>query len=182
MSEETTETVDQTTTETPQGGESPETKGMLRDLQDERSKRQSLQKQLDDIQKASKEAETKRLEEQNEFKTIAEQRLETITELEAKVADYEPQIEEMKARDEERKTALLEKLGDDADDFKGLDVPALEKVVEKLTKLNPPPTEPGRPATTAGGDFGGYKSRAELALAVAKGVPGAREAYDAIGR
>ncbi len=83
---------------------------------------------MDAITKATEEAETLRLTEQNEFKTLYEAE-------QAKVAEYEPKVLAQQARDEARKTVLLEKLGEDADDFKTLDVPALEKVVEKLTTL-----------------------------------------------
>ena len=150
--------------------ETPEQKGILRDLQAERSKRQALQKQLDDIKLASTEAEEKRLKENEEFKTLYE------TE-KAKVAEYEPLVNDYKARDEARKAVLLEKLGEDADDFKELGISALEKVVNKITNLNPPPQEPGKPGMSPKGEFGGYETMLDLSKAVAKGVPGAREKY-----
>ena len=171
MSDETTDPVVPKTTETAPATETAEEKGLLRDLQAERAKRQALQKNLDDIQKANDEAETARLAEQNKFKELYET-------ANAKVAEYEPLIEAQKARDEARKTVLLEKIGEDADDFKGLDVPALEKVVEKLTKLSNPPKDPGKPGTSPTGEFGGFESAVDLSRAVARGVPGAREAWD----
>ena len=159
------------TTEPVQGTETPEEKGILRDLQSERGKRQELQKQLDAITKANEEAETARLAEQNKFEELynAEK---------LKVAEYEPLVNSYKARDEAEKTALLEQLGDDAADFEGLGVQALKKVVAKLTKPNPP-SEPGKPGMTPSGDFGGYETMAELSQAVARKEPGARKAWDA---
>ena len=171
---ETTETVDSTTTEAPQDSVSPEQKGILHDLQAERAKRQDLQKQLEDIQKANEEAEKARLAENEDYKGLLEI-------ANAKVEEYEPVVTQYRTDLENRKTALLEKLGDDADDFKGLDVPALEKVVAKITNLsNNPPGEPGKPGMTPKGEFGGFESLDELARAVARGVPGAREAYNGI--
>jgi len=167
---ETTEPVAPTTTEPVQGADSPEEKGILRDLQAERGKRQDLQRQLDAINLANEEAETLRLEEEGKLSELNEK-------LKAKVAELEPEVEKFRTANEAKKTALLEKLGEDADSFKTLDVPALEKVVEKLTKVNLP-AEPGQPGATPSGNFGGYETKLELAEAVAKGVPGAREAYD----
>ncbi len=169
---ETPDTVDQKPTETQQDSVSPENKGLLHDLQAERAKRQDVQKQLDDIQRANNEAETLRLEEQNKFEELYNSE-------KAKVAELEPEVAKFREANEARKTALLDKLGDDADDFKGLDVPALEKVVLKLTKASQP-ADPGQPGKTPSGDFGGYKTKLELANAVAQGVPGAREAYNAL--
>ncbi len=171
---ETTETVDSTTTETTPPVVTDEEKGILRDLQAERAKRQSISAELEAMKKANEEAETARLTEQNKFQELYEAE-------KAKVADYEPVVNKYNDYMEAKKTALLEKLGDDADDFKGLEVPALEKVVEKLTKLDPP-SDPGRPGTTPAGEFGGYKSMRELALAVARGEPGTRELYDSLKR
>jgi len=155
---------------TPQGELSPEAKGLLRDLQAQRESNKALKDQLDAIQTANDEAETARLAENEDFKGLLEI-------ANAKVAEYEPEVLESRAYNEAKKTALLEKLGEDADSFKTLDVPALEKVVEKLTKVNLP-AEPGQPGATPSGNFGGYETKLELAEAVAKGVPGAREAYD----
>ena len=160
------------TTEPPQDGVSPEQKGILHDLQAERSKRQDLQKQLEEIQKASEEAENARLAENEDYKTLLEK-------ANAKIADYEPRVKAQEARDEAKKTALLEQLGDDADDFSGLDVPALEKVVAKLSTMNPP-KEPGKPGMSPSGEFGGFESLDELAKAAARGVPGARDNYNRI--
>ena len=161
------------TTEPPQDGVSPEQKGILHDLQAERSKRQDLQKQLEEIQKASEEAENARLAENEDYKTLLEK-------ANAKIADYEPRVKAQEARDEAKKTALLEQLGDDADYFSGLDVPALEKVVAKITKLSNAPSEPGKPGMSPSGEFGGFKTMDELASAVSRGVPGARESWDRI--
>jgi len=171
---ETTETVDSTTTETTPPVEKPEERGILRDLQAERSKRQDLQKQLEDIQKANEEAETARLAEQNKFQELYEAE-------KLKVAEYEPVVNNYNTYMDAKKTALLEQLGDDADSFKGLDVPALEAVVKKLITTNPP-HEPGKPGTTPAGEFGGFESMQDLSLAVARGVPGARETYDNLRR
>ena len=167
---ETTEPVAPTTTEPVQGADSPEEKGILRDLQAERAKRQALTAELDAIKLANEEAETARLAEQNKFEELYNSE-------KAKVAELEPEVAKFRTANEAKKTALLEKLGEDADSFKTLDVPALEKVVEKLTKVNLP-AEPGQPGATPSGNFGGYETKLELAEAVAKGVPGAREAYD----
>ena len=156
---------------TPQGELSPEAKGLLRDLQAQRESNKALKDQLDAIQTANDEAETARLAENEDFKGLLEI-------ANAKVAEYEPEVLESRAYNEAKKAVLLEQLGEDADDFKGLGIPALEKVVEKLTKLNPPPKDPGNPGRTPSGNFGGYETKLELAEAVAKGVPGAREAYD----
>ena len=166
---ETTETVAPKATE-----ETTEQKGILRDLQAERSKRQDAEKRLADMEAANKKAEDKRLAENDEFKTLYES-------AQAKVDEYEPVVNQYKTDMETRKTALLEQLGDDADDFSGLDVQALEKVVAKITKLSSnPPSEPGKPGMTPAGEFGGFKSKSDLAHAVAQGVPGAREAYNRI--
>ena len=156
---------------TPQGELSPEAKGLLRDLQAQRESNKALKDQLDAIQTANDEAETARLAENEDFKGLLEI-------ANAKVAEYEPEVLESRAYNEAKKAALLEKLGDDADDFKGLGIPALEKVVEKLTKLNPPPKDPGNPGRTPAGEFGGYDSKLDLANAAARGVTGAREAYE----
>jgi hypothetical protein len=175
MSEPTPAPVEPKPTEpTPQGGElSPEAKGLLRDLQAQRESNKALKDQLDAITKANEEAETARLAEQNEFKTLYE------TE-KAKVAEYEPVVETYNTYMSAKKTALLEQLGDDADDFSGLDVPALEKVVAKITKLSNAPSEPGKPGMSPSGEFGGFKTMDELASAVSRGVPGARESWDRI--
>ncbi len=165
---ETAETV------APKATDDSEQKGILRDLQAERAKRQELQTQLDKVQKDTEKAEAKRLEEQNKFQELYQS-------AQAKVDEYEPVVTQYRTDMENRKTALLEQLGDDADDFKGLDVPALEKVVAKITKLSSnPPSEPGKPGMTPAGEFGGFKSKSDLAHAVARGVPGAREAYNRI--
>ena len=168
---ETTEPVAPTTTEPVQGADSPEEKGILRDLQAERAKRQALTAELDAIKLANEEAETARLAEQNKFEELYNSE-------KAKVAELEPEVAKFRTANEAKKTALLEKLGEDADSFKTLDVPALEKVVEKLTKLNPPPKDPGNPGRTPAGEFGGYDSKLDLANAAARGVTGAREAYE----
>jgi len=97
-----------------------------------------------------------------------------------KIAEYEPKILAQKERDDARKTALLDQLGDDADKFKGLDVPALEAIVELKTKSTNPPKEPGPPGSTPQGKFGGFESLDDLAKAAARGVPGARDEYNRI--
>jgi len=167
---ETIEPVAQTTTETPQGSVDPENKGILHDLQTKRAELRVVKEELAAIKTANEEAETARLAEQNKFEELYNSE-------KAKVAELEPEVAKFRTANEAKKTALLEKLGEDADSFKTLDVPALEKVVEKLTKVNLP-AEPGQPGTTPSGNFGGYETKLELAEAVAKGVPGAREAYD----
>ena len=174
MSEPTPAPVEPKPTEpTPQGGElSPEAKGLLRDLQAQRESNKALKDQLDAITKANEEAEKKRLEEQNEFQQLYEAE-------KAKVAEYEPVVENYNTYMTAKKTALLEQLGDDADDFSGLDVPALEKVVAKLSTMNPP-KEPGKPGMSPSGEFGGFESLDELAKAAARGVPGARDNYNRI--
>ena len=161
------------TPEAPQDDVNSEQKGILRDLQAERAKRQDLQKQLEDRIKADEEAETARLTEQQKFQELYEAE-------KAKVAEYEPVVENYNTYMTAKKTALLEQLGDDADDFSGLDVPALEKVVAKITKLSNAPSEPGKPGMSPSGEFGGFKTMDELAKAVARGVPGARDAYNRI--
>jgi len=171
---ETTEPVDQKPTETtPQGGEqSPVEKGLLHDLQEERGKRQSLQKQLDKIQKDNEKAEQQRLEDEGKLAELNET-------LKAKIAEYEPVVQEYTDFKASRKSALLEKLGDDAEDFKNLGIAELEKLVDKLTKTNPPP-DPGQPGMSPEGEFGGYKSMQDLAHAAARHEKGARELYDAL--
>ena len=160
------------TPEAPQDDVNSEQKGILRDLQAERAKRQDLQKQLEDRIKADEEAETARLTEQQKFQELYEAE-------KAKVAEYEPVVENYNTYMTAKKTALLEQLGDDADDFSGLDVPALEKVVAKLSTMNPP-KEPGKPGMSPSGEFGGFESLDELAKAAARGVPGARDNYNRI--
>ena len=160
------------TPEAPQDDVNSEQKGILRDLQAERAKRQDLQKQLEDRIKADEEAETARLTEQQKFQQLYEAE-------KAKVAEYEPVVENYNTYMTAKKTALLEQLGDDADDFSGLDVPALEKVVAKLSTMNPP-KEPGKPGMSPSGEFGGFESLDELAKAAARGVPGARDNYNRI--
>jgi hypothetical protein len=125
------------------------------------------------LRKQTRKLKQQRLEEQNEFQTLYE------TE-KAKVAEYEPVVENYNTYMTAKKTALLEQLGDDADDFSGLDVPALEKVVAKITKLSNAPSEPGKPGMSPSGEFGGFKTMDELASAVSRGVPGARESWDRI--
>ena len=173
MSEETKVPDVPETPEAPQDDVNSEQKGILRDLQAERAKRQDLQKQLEDRIKADEEAETARLTEQQKFQELYEAE-------KAKVAEYEPVVENYNTYMTAKKTALLEQLGDDADDFSGLDVPALEKVVAKITKLSNAPSEPGKPGMSPSGEFGGFKTMDELAKAVARGVPGARDAYNRI--
>ena len=53
---ETTEPVAPTTTEPVQGADSPEEKGILRDLQAERAKRQALTAELDAIKLGSRDS------------------------------------------------------------------------------------------------------------------------------
>ena len=173
MSEETKVPDVPETPEAPQDDVNSEQKGILRDLQAERAKRQDLQKQLEDRIKADEEAETARLTEQQKFQELYEAE-------KAKVAEYEPVVENYNTYMTAKKTALLEQLGDDADDFSGLDVPALEKVVAKITKLSNAPSEPGKPGMSPSGEFGGFKTMDELASAVSRGVPGARESWDRI--
>ena len=170
MSEET-KPVEEIQETKPQGGESSEVKGILHDLQAERAKRQGFEQELAAIKLANEEAETARLAEQNKFQELYEAE-------KLKVAEYVPIVEQHNKYVSDRKAVLLEQLGDDAADFDGLDIPALEKVVSKLTSLSSPPKEPGKPGMTPSGDFGGYDSMNDLALAVARGVPGAREIYD----
>ena len=172
MSEETKVPDVPETPEAPQDDVNSEQKGILRDLQAERAKRQDLQKQLEDRIKADEEAETARLTEQQKFQELYEAE-------KAKVAEYEPVVENYNTYMTAKKTALLEQLGDDADDFSGLDVPALEKVVAKLSTMNPP-KEPGKPGMSPSGEFGGFESLDELAKAAARGVPGARDNYNRI--
>jgi hypothetical protein len=74
------------TPEAPQDDVNSEQKGILRDLQAERAKRQDLQKQLEDRIKADEEAETARLTEQQKFQELYEAE-------KAKVAEYEPVVE-----------------------------------------------------------------------------------------
>jgi len=155
-----------------QGELSPEAKGLLRDLQLQRESNKALKEQLDAIKKANEEAETERLTEQKKFQELYEAE-------KAKVAEYEPVVNQHKEYMSAKKSALLEKLGDDADDFSGLDVPALEKVVAKLSTMNPP-KEPGKPGMSPSGEFGGFKSLDDLAKAAARGVPGARDDYNRI--
>ena len=172
MSEETKVPDVPETPEAPQDDVNSEQKGILRDLQAERAKRQDLQKQFEDRIKADEEAETARLTEQQKFQELYEAE-------KAKVAEYEPVVENYNTYMTAKKTALLEQLGDDADDFSGLDVPALEKVVAKLSTMNPP-KEPGKPGMSPSGEFGGFESLDELAKAAARGVPGARDNYNRI--
>ena len=169
---EVTETVDSTNTETQQSSDSSGNNGMLRDLQAERSKRQALKADYDALVSANEEAAKKQLEAQEKYKELYEAE-------QLKTAELSPIVEQYKADNEARKSVLLEKLGDDADDFKELGVPALEKVVEKLTKLNPPPRDPGNPGQRKGGaEFGGYESKSELARAYARKEPEAIKAWN----
>ena len=168
---ERTETTDQQTVETPQGGEETlNAKGILSDLQAERAKRQRLEEDLQKLQAAQQERETKELEEKEEFKALYEQS-------QARIAELEPVANAFASYEESKKSELLEKLGDDAEGFKDLPLDALEKVVKKLSAQTPP-VDPGKPGGTPSGKFGGYDSMRELALAAARGVPGAREAYN----
>ena len=176
MSEENTNPVEETR-ETSQDGANPEVKGILHDLKDERAKRQALAQELADIKAANEAAEKQRMEEQNKYKELYEAEVERVNDYKSQVDTLTPIVDQFNADNEKRKTALLEKLGDDAERFQGLDIPALEKVVEKLTKTSPP-KEPGKPGMSPAGKFGGYETLNELALAAARGVPGAREEYD----
>ncbi len=165
---ETAETV------APKATDDSEQKGILRDLQAERSKRQDAEKRLADMEAANKEVEQKRLEENEEYKTL----YQTEKELREK---YEPLVKAQEAKAATRKADLLEKLGDDLKRFEHWDVDQLEILMEERTKLSSnPPSDPGNPGMTPAGEFGGFKSKSDLAHAVARGVPGAREAYNRI--
>jgi len=166
MSEETKAPEAPKAPETPKDDANPEVKGILHDLQSERAKRQELQSQLDKIQKDHEKAEQKRLEEQNQFQELYEV-------AQKKVEEYEPLVNQFKTERETRKADLLEKLGDDADDFSGLDVPALEKVVAKLSTMKPP-GEPGRPGTTKPSEYEGM-TWGSLATKAAQGDTKARD-------
>jgi len=155
---------------TPQGELSPEAKGLLRDLQAQRESNKALKDQLDAIQTANDEAETARLAENEDFKGLLEI-------ANAKVAEYEPEVLESRAYNEAKKAVLLEQLGEDADDFKGLGIPALEKVVERLTKKETMPTEPGTPGTTTKQGYEAF-SYSELATAIQRGDVKARAELD----
>ena len=172
---ETTETVDSTTTETAQNAESSEeSQGILRDLQAKRKELSGVKAELDAIKTANQEAETLRLTENEDFKTLLDQ-------ANAKVAEYEPVIKEYTDFKSARKSALLEQLGDDAEGCENWEVSQLEILAKKMKlNTNPPPKDPGNPGTTGKGEFGGYDTLLELTKAVARGVPGARESYNKI--
>jgi hypothetical protein len=167
---ETIEPVAQTTTETPQGSVDPENKGILHDLQTKRAELRVVKEELAAIKTANEEAETARLAEQNKFEELYNSE-------KAKVAELEPKVSEYEAINEAKKAVLLEKLGDDADDFKGLGIPALEKVVERLTKKETMPTEPGIPGTTTKQGYEAF-SYSELATAIQRGDVKARAELD----
>jgi len=158
--------------DTPKGGElSPESKGLLRDLQAQREVNKTLKDQMDGITKAAEEAETVRLTEQNEFKTLYEAE-------QVKVAELSPLVDEYKTVKEARKTVLLEQLGEDAKGLEDWGLPQLEVLAKKLDiKLANPPLEPGSPGMSPAGEFGGYASMNELALAATRD-PKARELYE----
>ena len=172
---ETTETVDSTTTETAQNAESSEeSQGILRDLQAKRKELSGVKAELDAIKTANQEAETLRLTENEDFKTLLDQ-------ANAKVAEYEPVIKEYTDFKSARRSALLEQLGDDAEGCENWEVSQLEILAKKMKlNTNPPPKDPGNPGTTGKGEFGGYDTLLELTKAVARGVPGARESYNKI--
>ena len=157
--------------ETPQGGDlSPEAKGLLKDLQAERERRKEFEQQLADMKQAQKEAEQKRLEEQEQYKTLYEQEKEARAQ---EVAELKPLAEQWTGYNEKRRAELLEKLGDDADNFRTLELGALEVVVSKLTKTQELPAEPGKPGRSGGGIQDA--SWADLSRMVAKGDKAARE-------
>jgi len=165
------------TPESPPAGElSPEAKGLLKDLQAERERRKEFEQKLSEMEKAQKDAEQKRLEEQEQFKTLYEQEKEAHAQT---VQELKPLAEQWTGYNEKRRAELLEKLGDDADNFKNLELGALEAVVKRLTKTNELPAEPGRPTRSPSGDFGGYKTLRELAEAAVTN-PKARAEYKRI--
>jgi len=158
----------------PDGEMSLEAKGLLRDLQAQRLSNKTLQDQIDASNKATEEAAKLSLLEQNKFEDLYKAS-------EAKVAEYEPVIKEYTDFKSARKSALLEQLGDDAEGCENWEVSQLEILAKKMKlNTNPPPKDPGNPGTTGKGEFGGYDTLLELTKAVARGVPGAREAYNKI--
>ena len=167
MSEEKQATEAPKAPETPQGGESPELKGILRDLQAERAKRQELEQALAEKAKADEEAKRKRMEEEGKL-------AELNAELKAKVQEYEPIVKTWSDYQEKRKAEILESLGDDADDVRDWSLSQLEVFASKVKKQEQQaPRDPGRPGESGGGYAG--MSYADLGQAVARGDTKARE-------
>ena len=63
---------------------------LISERRKDRENRETLQKQLDELQLAQEQAQTTKLAESGEFRTLWEQAQETVAELKQQLADREP--------------------------------------------------------------------------------------------
>lgn len=139
---------------------------------------QAAESKLEKAAAATAAAEEERLKEQQKFQELYENEKAAHAQ---SLSELKPLAEQWTGYRETRRAQLLEQLGDKAERYGSVtDLTVLEQLVADLTTKPNVPGEPGKPGVSPHGEFGGYGSLRELALAAARGVPGARERYDAL--
>lgn len=144
---------------------------------EQKNELKGLKEQIKAVTDAQEEKDRKALEDKEEYKTLytdLKGEHETLTE------NYTGATEKLTAIETAQKEKNKESVSEEQwEKIKDWSVEQQSVFVGEL-KINEknPPKEPGKPGMTPAGDFGGYETLAELSLAVARGVPGAREAFD----
>ena len=161
MSEETVQEVQElaTNSQETEPNISPDIGEVIAESKKYRTRAQSAEKKADSLQQEIKEIRTKQLEEQNDYKTLADERKSIIDE---QNAELEINRAEIKAEVE----SLLSDFSDeDRETFNGLPLKQLRAVHNKMTlKPNPVSIDNSKPSS-----MGGYSSFPEWAAADPKG-------------
>lgn len=144
---------DSQTTDTPEVGE------LIAESKKYRNRAQKAESDLAKLQKKQEQDRQKQLEEQEQWKILADERKNTIDEL-------TPIVEKYKADETAYRDELLSDFADeDREDFKELPLKQLRNVHSKLiNKPNVPNVDSSPPRETAG-----YTSAAEAAKAFSRG-------------
>ncbi len=160
MSEEQTQVTEQeVATDSQTSTPAPDSGELIAESKKYRSRAQKAESRVSELEQSIEEGRQKQLEEQNQWKTLAEERKAAIDELSPIVDQYK--ADEAKYRDE----LLSDFSDDDRDTFKELPLSQLRAVHGKIiSKPNVPNVD-----TSPAGAYGGYENLVQAAKDVSSG-------------
>ena len=159
MTEEKDQVDQEMATESQEAPSQSELGDAIADSKKYRNRAQKAESKLEKLQKTQEAERQKQLEEQNEWKTLAEER-------KAQIDELNPIVDQFKADEAKYRDDLLKDFSeDDRDTFKELPIKQLRSVHKKFTKkTNVPNVDSSPPGETAG-----YENATDAARAYSKG-------------